>query len=58
MIEPFNVDGITVDKAKVLELRESVILLRDGAIKSGNLDWAFSISLIIAFMHQLAERME
>jgi len=57
-VKPFMVDGMNMDKESILKHREGMIRLRDAALKSNMLDWAFQISVVIAILHHLAEVME
>lgn len=57
-MKPFYVDDIRMDKAELTQHRESMIVLRDAAMRASMLDWSFKISLNIAILAKLIEQVE
>ena len=53
-----TVDGVVFDKAYVTNLRENLIVLRDSALTAGLMDWAFNLSMTIAFLAGVIEELE
>ena len=50
--------GIDFDAKAIEDNRETVIQVRDAALKQGAMDWAFSLSMTIALLADLKRRVE
>lgn len=57
-ISPKTLDGIVYNKATVQALRETVIEMRDHALKSNAFDWAVALSHVAAVLAYYIEELE
>lgn len=57
-MKPPELDGVCYTKAVVAELRENLIVLRNGAIEHDRFDYAVGLSHVIAFLAFAIEELD